>query len=85
MLNGFKCVSQLTITRSLIHFNVPEEREREREREEGLIEQTQRPALLIRPISQLPGVNYHTHTSRCCSTYIIITVAKIENNLKLLI
>lgn len=54
-------------------------------REEGLIEQIQRPALLIRLISQLPGVNYHTHTSRCCSTYIIITVAKIENNLKLMI
>ena len=53
--------------------------------EKGLIEQIQRPALLIRPISQLPGVNYHTHTSRCCSTYIIITVAKIENNLKLVI
>lgn len=54
-------------------------------REKGLIEQIQRPALLIRLISQLPGVNYHTHTSRCCSTYIIITVAKIENNLKLMI
>lgn len=54
-------------------------------REKGLIEQIQRPALLIRLISQLPGVNYHTHTSRCCSTYIIITVAKIENNLKLVI
>ncbi len=81
MLNGFKCVSQLTITRSLIHLNAPEEREREK----GLIEQIQRPTLLIRLISQLPGVNYHTHTSRCCSTYIIITVAKIENNLKLMI
>lgn len=33
----------------------------------------------------MPGVNYHTHTSRCCSTYIIITVAKIESNLKLVI
>ncbi len=51
----------------------------------GLIEQIQRPALLIKLISQLPGVNYHTHTSRCCSTYIIITVAKIKNNLKLMI
>lgn len=58
--------------------------ERERERK-GLIEQIQCPALLIRLISQLPGVNYHTHTSCCCSTYIIITVAKIENNLKLTI
>lgn len=55
------------------------------EREKGLIEQIQRPALLIRLIFQLPGVNYHTHTSRCCSTYIIITVAQIENNLKLMI
>lgn len=54
-------------------------------REKGLIEQIQHPALHIRLISQLPGVNYHTHTSRCCSTYIIITVAKIENNLKLMI
>lgn len=81
VLNGFKCVSQLTITRSLIHLNAPEERESEK----GLIERIQRPALLIRLISQLPGVNYHTHTSRCCSTYIIITVAKIENNLKLMI
>lgn len=74
-------MSQLTITRSLIHLNAPEERESEK----GLIGQIQRPALLIRLISQLPGVNYHTHTSRCCSTYIIITVAKIENNLKLVI
>lgn len=81
MLNGFKCVSRLTITRSLVHLNAPEEREREK----GLIEQIPRPPLLIRLISQLPGVNYHTHTSRCCSTYIIITVAKIENNLKLMI
>lgn len=55
------------------------------EREKGLIEQIQRPALLIRLIFQLPGVNYHTHTSRCCSTYIIITVAQTENNLKLMI
>lgn len=54
-------------------------------REKGLIEQIQCPALFIRLISQLPGVNYHTHTSRCCSTYIIITVAKIENNPKLMI
>lgn len=81
VLNGFKCVSQLTITRSLIHLNAPEESEREK----GLIEQIPRPALLIRLISQLPGVNYHTHTSRCCSTYIIITVAGIENNLKIMI
>lgn len=48
----------------------------------GLIEQILRPALLVRLISQQPGVNYHTHTSCCCSTYIIITVAKIENNVK---
>lgn len=48
----------------------------------GLIEQILCPALLIRLISQQPGVNYHTHTSCCCSTYIIITVAKIENNVK---
>lgn len=81
VLNGFKCVSQLTITRSPIHLYAPEEREGEK----GLIEQIQHPTLLIRLISQLPGVNYHTHTSRCCSTYIIITVAQIENNLKLMI
>lgn len=50
-----------------------------------LIEQIQRPALLIRLISLLPEVNYHTHTSCCCSTYIIITVARIENDPKLAI
>lgn len=91
VLNEFKCVAQLTITRSQIYVNAPEPEgraregmwERERERKE-LIEQIQCPALLIRVISQLPGVNYHTHTSCCCSTYIIITVAKIENNLKLM-
>lgn len=50
-----------------------------------LIEQIQRPALLIRLISLLPEVNYHTHTSCCCSTYIIITVARMENGPKLTI
>lgn len=54
-----------------------------REKENGLIKQIHCPSLLIRLIFQLPGVNYHTHTSRCCSTYIIITMAKTENNLKL--
>lgn len=54
-----------------------------REKENGLIKQIHRPSLLIRLIFQLPGVNYHTYTSLCCSTYIIITVAKTENNLKL--
>lgn len=50
-----------------------------------LIEQIQRPSLLIRLISLLPEVNYHTHTSCCCSTYIIITVARMENDPKLAI
>lgn len=50
-----------------------------------LIEQIQRPALLIRLISLLPEVNYHTHTSCCCSTYIIITVARMESEPELAI
>lgn len=28
VLNGFKCMSQLTVARSLIHLNAPEERGR---------------------------------------------------------
>lgn len=83
MLNGFKCVSQLTNKVTDI-FKCSRG---ERQRGEGacggrnrLIEQIQRPALLIRLISLLPEVNYHTHTSCCCSTYIIITVARMESD-----
>lgn len=81
VLNGFKCVA-------VNHYKVTDTfkcSRGESEREKGLIKQIQHPALLIRLIFQLPGVNYHTHTSRCCSTYIIITVAKMENDLKLIL
>lgn len=86
MLNGFKCVSQLT--NKVTDIFKCSRGERQRGGEGGrnrLIEQIQRPALLIRLISLLPEVNYHTHTSCCCSTYIIITVARMENGPKLAI
>lgn len=87
VLNGFKCVSQLTNKVTDIFKCSRGERQRGRGggRRNRLIEQIQRPALLIRLISLLPEVNYHTHTSCCCSTYIIITVARMENDPKLAI